>query len=221
MKLKKMIKIALKSIAIIMLVVSVPAIIYALKYMHWHTKSQGYPGLYQQKQYYQFESAPTQLLNHSNWEEIATDSQNDGDIPNWSDVKSLFQLQYEDTLWFKFDHYNNIDINEPMASLALDVDDDPNNGSSWYGTVPDFNYDIIISAGYVREGSKYKGYNFIDTKVGFCSLYYALETNSFFLGIPIEQIREFEGAKFVASTGNKGFWNDDLDNGAIMNLKFD
>lgn len=221
MKFKKITKIVFRGMAIIMLVISIPAAVYTLKYIHWYTKSQGYPGLYQQEEYYHFGPAPALLLNNSNWAKIVTDSRGDGDIPNWSDAKSLSQLQYNDTLWFKYELHNNIDINEPMVSLALDIDGNPNNGTSWYGTTPNFNYDIIIAAGYVREGIKYKGYNFIDKKVGFCKLYYALETNSFLLGIPILHIKEFEGSRFVASAGNKGLWNDDFDNGTITNLKFD
>lgn len=157
-------------------------------------------------------------MKSSNWTNIASDPQFDGDIPNWPDAKSMDILNSGDTLWIKYDLYNNIDINEPMISIALDVDGNPNNGSSWYGTASDFSYDLMITAGYVREGIKYKGYNFIGPKVGLCTFLYDLENNCYFLGLPVEHIQEFEGARFVASVGNKGLWNDDFGDVNIFTL---
>lgn len=187
--------------------------------MHWHTKSQGCGGLYLQMNYYQLESAPSLLIDSSDCTKIASDPQNDGDIPNWSDAKSLSILRSNDTLWFKYELHNNIDINEPMISIALDVDGDLNNGNNWYGTTSDFAYDIMIAVVYVREGTKYKGYNFIDNNIGTCTFLYNLESNSYFLGLPMEHIQGFEGARFVASVGNMGLWNDDFGGINIFTIK--
>jgi hypothetical protein len=186
--------------------------------MHWYAKSPGYRGLYQQTEYYQFTSAPSFLVENADWEKISSDQPNDGDIPNWSDVKSLWALLHQDTIWFKYELHNHVDINEPMVSIALDSDGDPGNGNSWYGTVSDFNYDIIVTAGYTREGENYKGYNFLGDKTGVCVLSYDLVSNCYFLGIQYEDIERYEGARFVASVGNKGLWNDDVDGINVLTL---
>lgn len=160
MKISKTKFILLFSIIGLLLLICIPSVYYSLYYMHWYTKSQGYGGLYQQQEYYQFELAPS-ALKESDWRQVVSDQKSDGDIPSWPDAKSLAILQANDTLWFRYELHNNIDINEPMISLALDVDGNPNNGSSWYGTASNFSYDMMITAGYVREGTNYKGYNFI------------------------------------------------------------
>ena len=210
LKKKTLVRILL-SFLIALSLLAIPTTYYSLKYMNWYVKSQGYPGLYEQENYYQLISANSDLVENANWSEISSDESNDGDIPNWSDVKTLSTLLYQDTLWVKYELYNNIDINEPMVSLALDIDGDPNNGKDWYGTTSDFNYDIIITAGYTRVGEHYKGYNFAGDIGGQSVLSYHFATNCYFLGIPNDIIKEYEDSRFVASVGNKGLWNDDVD----------
>ena len=218
MKISKSLFGALLSIIGLLLLICIPSVYYSLHYMHWYSQSHGYDDLYLQKEYYQLELAPTLLIESSNWTRIASDPQDDGGIRNWSDAMTLSMLQSNDTLWVRYDLYNNIDINEPMISLALDVDGDPNNGINWHGTTSNFGYDMMIATGYVREGTNYKGYNFIDKNIGACTFLYDLENNSYFLGLPMKDIQKFEGARFVASVGNKGLWNDDIGGVNIFTL---
>lgn len=178
---------------------------YSLRYMHWKTKSNGYPDLYNQTDMYSF-SLVNVALKNAQWKQLGTDVKNDGDIPNWSDLKELSFLATEDTIWIRFTLHNYLDINEPMVSIALEKE----NGNNWYGTV-DFNYEGIISAGYYRDKEQYFGYNFAPDQKGICLLKYDLSSNSLFLGIPTEILKEYADRNFVASVGLKGLWNDDLD----------
>ena len=206
----KAIKVIVKIIALALIFISVPSIYYTLKYMHWITKSKGYPSIYDKEEYYDFLPAPEYLIQSGLWTEVDSDIENDGDVPNYADVGKLSQYFLNDTVWFKFDLYNNIDINNAMVTLAMDIDNNPSNGTKWYGTIDNFNYDLLIGVGYVREGSKYKGFNFIDNEIGFCSFHYILDSNSLLLGIPLSHITQSKDSKYVASVGNKGLWNDDL-----------
>ena len=215
----KAIKVIFKLIALALILISIPSIYYTLKYMHWITKSKGYPAIYDKEESYDFLPAGDYLIESDVWTEIDSDIENDGDIPNFADAKKLSQYFLNDTIWFKYDLHNNIDINNAMVTLALDIDNNPSNGTKWYGTIDKFNYDIIIGVGYVREGLKYRGYNFIDDKVGHCIYRYVLDSNSLLLGIPKSYIKQFRGSKYVASVGNKGLWNDDL--GSINLLEWD
>jgi len=203
--------IVLISFLVIVTLLLIPATYYSLQYMNWKSMSQGYPELYQQAEYYELAAAPSYLIESPEWKKISSDAENDGVVPNWSDVKSLQSLSHGDTLWFRYELYNHIDLNEPMVSLALDIDNDPNNGTDWYGTTPDFYFDKIIAAGYTREGVNYKGYNFFGDKKGVCVLSYDLASDCYFLGIAHETIKDYKGARFVAAVGNKALWNDDVD----------
>ncbi len=178
---------------------------YSLRYMHWSTKSNGYPDLYNQTDSYSF-SPVNVVLKNAHWQQIGTDVMKDGDIPNWPDLKELSVVATEDSIWIRFTLHNYLDLNEPMVSIAFEKE----NGNNWYGTV-DFNYQEIISAGYYRDKDQYFGYNFAPDKKGICSLKYDLNSNSLFLGIPSETLKKYADRNFVASVGNKGLWNDDLD----------
>ncbi|NER15272.1 hypothetical protein GWK08_17580 [Leptobacterium flavescens] len=180
---------------------------YTLKYMHWYSKSHGYGELYQIEDEYPFEPLPDRLLADSSWINIAKDTKGDGDILNWPDAKELSVLHSKDTIWVKFTLFNNIDINEPMVSLAIE---DKENGRDWYGSVKDYKYGDIIATGYVRKGSSYFGYNFVQDKKGACKLYYQLPQNSLVIGIPRVYLEKYKNKRFVASVGHKALWNDDF-----------
>lgn len=192
----------------LLIVAMIPMTKYSLSYMHWLTKAKGYPGLYEQTNYYTFNQASEFLILHDQWQIITNDPKGDGDIPNWHDAKSLSLLTLNDTLWVRFRSYNNIDINEPMITLAIESP----KGNSWYGTVDNFKYDKMITTGYTREGTSYKGYNYIGDTHGICTMQYDIEGNAFYLGIPMRSLKQFDQIRFVASIGNKGLWNDDFGN---------
>lgn len=178
----------------------------AFRYIHWKTKSQGYPGLYEQTDEYSF--TPVRVgLAETNWNVLAEDSNGDGELPNWPDAKSLSYIKSNDTLWFKAVLHNYLNLNEPVSSIAISGTE----GQDWYGTVDDFYYESMISVGYRREGAAYFGYNFIDDQKGVCSFHYDLTNNSLFLGLPLKYLDQFKEKQFVFSVGQKGYWNDDFD----------
>lgn len=192
--------------SLLLISVLVVSIRYSLKYVHWFAKSGGYIALYDQTDNYPFNQADNDLVN-ANWKSLATDDALDGDIRNWPDAKELFVYRNKDTIWFALALHNNLDINEPMMSLAIQND----QGRDWYGTVDDFKYKEMISAGYFRKGDKYYGYNFLDQETGTNDLRYDLVSNTLYLGVPVAQFEQFSGKTFVASVGSKGLWNDDFE----------
>lgn len=205
MKRKKIITILFCTLLILLLIVTIP---YTMRYLHWYSKSQGYSELYELENIYSFKAIPNKLATNIDWVKIAEDEKNDGDLPNWPDAKELSVLNINDTIWIKFSLYNNININEPMVSLAIE---EKEGGKNWYGSVKKFDYGAIIAAGYVRKADKYSGYNFIQDKKGVCKLYYQLSSNSLFLGIPRLHLEYYQNKRFVASVGQKALWNDDFD----------
>lgn len=178
---------------------------YAGEYMHWSTKSVGYPGLYEQTDRYAFLSADSNLL-HAKWEFLAKDGKGDGDLMNWPDAKELHVYKGADTIWLAYALHNDININDPMVSVAIEEE----GGKDWYGTV-DFLYRAMISTGYYRKGDQYFGYNFLGEKKGLCSFRYSLANNTLYIGIPKKEVLEFKGRRFVASVGQRSYWNDDYD----------
>ncbi len=194
---------------IVLLGVVVYLLPYKRDYMYWELKSKGYPDLYRQLEEYSFTQAPKKLTDSFEWVVIATDEKGDGDIPNWPDAKELSMLVNADTLWFRYTTYNNIDLNEPMVSIAL-YHSKNQQASPWYGTIQ-FNYNEMIAVGYFRENLRYKGYNMLAGEKGVCRLQYDIESNSLFLGVPTNLMVRYQGIEFIASIGLKGLWNDDFD----------
>lgn len=201
--MKKLLLIIFTSILLIGLFVTSK---YTLKYVHWLAKSGGYTELYVQTDKHEFNSAESSLID-AQWASIGVDSSEDGDIPNWPDAKELLVYHAKDTVWLALSLHNNLDINEPMISLAVQNDE----GRDWYGSVDNFKYKEMISAGYFRKGNSYYGYNRIDNQKGVCTLKYDLASNTLFLGLPVNLIEKFKDKTFVASVGQKALWNDDFE----------
>lgn len=185
---------------------------YTLKYIHWQTKSHGYPELYNIENQYSFDQLDNRLLELKGWSRIEEDKKGDGDIMNWPDAKELYALIYNDTIWFRYILHNNININEPMVSIALG---NSTSEKKWYGSVANYKYSEMISVGYVRKGDKYFGYNLSRDKNGICMLKYDLKSNSLILAVPKKELQTYES--IVASVGCKGLWNDDFD--GIINIR--
>ncbi len=165
MLIKKMEIFVLFAIVVFTTIITFFSAKYGLRYMNWYAKSKGYPGLYEKTDNYSFVQAPDYITKNLKWEILTSDFEKDGDLPNWPDADKLYISHTKDTLWIRFTLHNNLDINEPMISLAFEDE----NGKNWYGTVKDFTYSDMITAGYYRNENNYYGYNFIADSKGSCS----------------------------------------------------
>ncbi len=210
--MKKWIRIFRWTVIIMALILLAITSLYTLKYIHWNTKSGGYPKLYQNENEYSFDKIDDRFLELKGWLSIIKDKQGDGDIINWPDAKELYALVYNDTIWFRYSLYNNIDINEPAVSIALA---EKTSKKKWYGSIKNYKYSQMISVGYFRKGDKYFGFNFSKDKKGVCSLGYNLKSNSLILAVAKKELLGYE--YIVASVGSKGLWNDDFD--GVINIK--
>jgi len=56
----------------------------------------------------------------------SSDIKGNGDIPNSSNLKTLSQFKLNYTLWFRYELYNNLNINIPMVFLAIGIDENAN-----------------------------------------------------------------------------------------------
>lgn len=171
-------------------------------------------------------SSVPQIIKNYEWKKLKDDKQDDGSSTESADGKAFYYFfdKESDVLWFRFDLYNQINIDSPAVSVSFDTDADQTNGINWYGANSNFKFERMASVGPLeKRGDKYFGYNgitdepgvksqnWINVKKGNITLHFDIETNSYFLGVKRSDI-ETNLHKFnvIGSVGQNALWNDDI-----------
>jgi len=102
---------------------------------------------------------PVRSLASLSWTTLASDPKGDGLQARLPDAKELaYAVDPDaDTVWFK------VTVFEPLPeawlgiSVAIDSDDDPNNGALWWGTNKS-KFDRLACAFVFRTGDEWQGY---------------------------------------------------------------
>jgi len=102
---------------------------------------------------------PVRSLASLSWTTLASDPKGDGLQARLPDAKELAYAVNPDadTVWFK------VTVFEPLPeawlgiSVAIDSDDDPDNGAVWWGTNK-IKFDRLASAFVFRTGDEWQGY---------------------------------------------------------------
>lgn len=188
--------------------------------IHWgETK-----GIINLKEDFEKPYAPESILAAS-WQLLLTDTIADGQNPNSSDGKALYYHynRQTDSLWFKLETYSPISTLDPALSISLDTDNDQTTGTSWYGSNKSFKVDLMLSAGPVRQGNGYAGYNgitnatgianreWINVKKGNLTYYFDPDQHAYYLGIKRSDLgNHSEKVNLIGSVGANSLWNDDI-----------
>lgn len=152
-------------------------------------------------------------FDNIHWTLLAEDSENDGGNPLRADGKALFYVYdaASDTLWFKFELYNSINMNFPSATLQLDLDNNQETGRAWTGANTGFMMDGRVFIGPKRYGDTYRGYNGAVGKQGVVDFYIDLSSDTYYLGIARRDLSlSSDTLNVVGSVGEVALWNDDL-----------
>ncbi|HSS18891.1 MAG TPA: nuclear transport factor 2 family protein [Pyrinomonadaceae bacterium] len=174
---------------------------------------------------FKISSAP-EVIKGFAWVKLADDAEGDGRVKQSADGKAFFYFfdRAMDMLWFRFDLYNDIDIDAPAVSVAIDTDANQSSGTNWYGANSTFKFEKIVSVGPTqRQGDKYVGYNGITNEKGvlernwtnekkeIVTFYFDRESRSYFMGIKRSDIDpSLVKINLIGSVGENALWNDDI-----------
>ncbi|GEM_PF-1004602 len=168
--------------------------------------------------------APEPVLK-APWKLLLTDTIADGQNPNSSDGKALYYHynSQTDSLWFKLETHNPISTLDPALSISLDIDNDQTTGTNWYGSNKSFTVDLMLSAGPVRQGDGYAGYNgltdatgiakreWINVKKNNLTYYFDPGQHAYYLGIKRSDLgNHAKKINLIGSVGANSLWNDDI-----------
>ncbi len=172
----------------------------------------------------------TRNFKNVNWTQLANDPKGDGK-PELPDARALYYFydQKNDSLWFKIDVYEMPELNGFGLNLVVDVDENPQNGSFWWGGNNKFRYDKLVSVWVTHAGSGYySGFVGICTdfharktwflKLGSNNITFGIdhESKSFIFGFKRTDLDESKKLNIIAAVGSNVNWNDDIvDSGSI------
>jgi len=102
---------------------------------------------------------PVRSLASLPWTTLASDSRGDGLQARLPDARELAYAIDPDgnTVWFKVTVYEPLPEAWLGISVAIDSDEDPNNGAVWWGTNK-IKFDRLASAFVFRTGDEWQGY---------------------------------------------------------------
>jgi len=132
-------------------------------------------------------------------------------------------------VWFKFEYYafpsENFGIN-----LLLDIDSNPENGSSWFSN-REFKYDVLATVWLRREGGQYIGINGLSETYdsdrrrmtmkasGNIDFYLDVKNKQVIIGIPLSDLNASTNIKVAGTVGSNLYWADNIPDKGFVVLK--
>jgi hypothetical protein len=103
--------------------------------------------------------ADRSLIAGASWREIATDPKGDGVKPGLPDALALSTWRDEahGRLWVRLQLAGPPPAEGIGFNLALDIDGDQSNGSSWWGSNKAFHFDRLVTAFVFDTGADWQG----------------------------------------------------------------
>ena len=176
------------------------------------------------KEAYSIPMVPDKVKSFA-WNLLLEDVEGDGRSPSSSDGKafSYFHDRQTDSIWFQLKTHNKISFLDPAISVSIDTDNNQTNGAPWYGTNRKFKVDIMLSAGPVRQGDGYVGWNGITDAQGIrtatwmnvtkdnLTFYFDTKDNAYYLGMKRSDLgKNVSTFNLIGSVGANSMWNDDI-----------
>lgn len=159
------------------------------------------------------------------WNLLLEDTIADGRVPQSSDGKAFYYYHdlKSDSLWFKLETHNPISLINPAISVSIDTDNNQETGANWYGSNRQFKVDLMLSAGPVRQGNGYAGYNGLTDAEGIknrkwinvisnnLTVYFDPEGRAYYLGLKRKDLgAHSDTINLIGSVGANSMWNDDI-----------
>ncbi len=177
-------------------------------------------------------SKPVRDLKRADWRLLEVDAENDGRNPNWAEVKALsfFYEARTDTLWFKLDLSRLPNPDAFGINLAVDTDQNQQNGANWWGGNRAFKYDKLVTVWVIKStDNSYRGTvgmadakgvqlgryaNLFQNNLAFRS---EAENKCLLLGFKRADLDDDGMMNLIAAVGSNAGWNDDVpDSGAVQ-----
>ncbi|MDX1941026.1 MAG: DUF2911 domain-containing protein, partial [Saprospiraceae bacterium] len=175
-------------------------------------------------------------LEQAAWKEILTDDKDDGRSPASSDGKAL-QFYFDrstDTLWFRLDLHNAVNLNMAAMNLLIDIDANQKTGTSWFGTNTKFTFERMVTMWIRREGAGYggvvgiadaEGVNYFNwTNYGKDNVKYYLDdqNNAYYIGIKRSDVApNLKRFNVIGAVGQYLTWNDDIGDKTFSTVEID
>ncbi len=172
---------------------------------------------------------PADTVASLSWTSLASDPQGDTQRPRLPDAKELLYAidPKTDLIWFKVTLYNSVPDHWFGINVAIDVDDNPDNGRQWWGSNK-FNFDRLGTAYLQKTGDDWHGIvgvsdnsvrgnlNNVTTDV---KVAVDREHPAILLGIPRSAIGDMPTVRVIATVGSMMANNDDVPNAGSVVVK--
>lgn len=174
-----------------------------------------------------FTAAPPSEAPSGPWKELANDAPDDGKQKRLPDATSVAVCPDDahGRLWFRVTLAGPIPDRWVGVNLALDVDGDPTDGMTWWGTNAAFKFDRLVSvygsvtgAGYegtlgIADAAEVQAGNFVGSKNEQVTLVLDPAGPALLVGIPRSALgTSTTPARVVAAVGSAFMHNDDVPN---------
>jgi hypothetical protein len=143
----------------------------------------------------------------------------DGKSKTMPDLRGVAWRAEGDRVWFVFALANAPDPTRIGMNLALDLDDDQNNGGTWWAGNKGFRYDRVVTVWVARGADgRYRGSSgvadaadivrgrFTTSPAGTVS--FAVDGENLFLGVKRDALSARGKLRLVATVGSNTDWND-------------
>jgi hypothetical protein len=151
------------------------------------------------------------------WTPFVADEEGDAKSKGLADLRSVAWRGDGDRVWFRFALAAAPDPSRIGMNLAIDLDEDPGNGGSWWAGNKSFRYDRVITVWVARgKDGPYRGSSgvadaadivrgrFTTSPAGAVS--FAIDGGSLLVGVKREWLKD--KMRVVATVGTNTDWND-------------
>lgn len=173
--------------------------------------------------------APARTVAGFPWRPLADDPAGDAHRRLLPDARSLWYHAdpSTDRIWFKV-----VTEGEPRQdflglNVAMDIDEDPANGTAWWGTNREFRFDRLVTAYLFRAGDRWQGSFGVADSAGVArgdmgslardEVVFGVDRgeHALFFGVPRPLLGSGPGVRVIATVGSAMSPNDDIpDRGA-------
>lgn len=175
------------------------------------------------------------LYSHLKWTQLAVDAAGDGQNPELADARAL-SYSYDaakDRLWFNFDYNSLPDPSAFGINIAVDIDDNQENGTKWWGGNTTFHFDRLVTV-WVRKYDDGNYYGTVgisdDVSVRRMRLMQLSQNNILFgadaqkqqvlIGFQRSELDTARKIRLLAAVGSDLVWNDNIPDANSVTIQF-
>jgi hypothetical protein len=152
------------------------------------------------------------------WRPLLTDAKGDQRFPGMPDLQSVTWRRDEDRIWFRLQLSEPADPDRIGVNLALDLDEDQNNGNGWWAGNRAFRYDRLVTVWVIRRNGGYRGTSGVADAADVASGQYvtsapgavafAVDGNAILVGVKGDVLPQLKRVRMVVTVGTNTDWGD-------------